>query len=72
MPYYPNLAAEMARRGVLQKDLARVCGRTPETIGNWMDGKESGFPVSYAFRVRDELFPGVGIEELFSTKKPAA
>lgn len=70
MPHYPNLAAEMARRGVYQKDIARVCGRTPETIGRWMDGKDSGFPVPMAFRVRDELFPDMGIEELFDTEQP--
>lgn len=72
MPYYPNLAAEMARRGVLQKDVARVCDRTPETIGKWMDGKDSGFPVAMAFKVRDELFPGIGVDELFASEQPAA
>ena len=72
MPYYPNLAAAMASRGLYQKDLARVVGRRAETVGQWMDGKECGFPVGSAFKIRDELFPGMSIEELFSTEQPAA
>ncbi len=67
MPYYPNLEAEMARSGVMRKDIAALLGKTPETIGAWMEGKESGFPVAYAFKVRNELFPGASIEDLFKS-----
>ena len=67
MPYYPNLEAEMARAGVMRKDVAALLGKTPDTISAWMEGKESGFPVAYAFKLRNELFPGVSIEELFES-----
>lgn len=67
MPYYQNLEAEMARIGLRRKDVARALGKTPETISAWMEGRESGFPVAYAFKLRDRYFPGLSIEELFKT-----
>lgn len=62
---YPNLAAEMARQGITQEQVANVVGKTPQTISRWMTGKgKSGMPIELLFAIRDEFFPNMGIEYL--------
>lgn len=60
MMVYPNLAAEMARRGISSKDIASVVGKTPDTVNKWMNGK-GDFPIGKAFAVQSAFFPGCSI-----------
>lgn len=64
---YPNLEAEMARKGVTQKDIAKLLGKTPETICGWMNGRVgAAFPVGASMLLKQELFPECTIEYLFA------
>lgn len=62
---YPNLAAEMARIGITEKDLAQEIGKSTDTIRNWMRGK-GDFPVGKAFAIQERFFPQATIAYLFS------
>ena len=64
MPY-PNLEAEMARKGVTQKDIAELVGKSPETVNNWLRGRSGEFTVKASLLVKERLFPGHSIEYLF-------
>lgn len=65
MALYPNLAAEMCRHGVTQKDIAELVGKDPATISNWMNGKAGDFPVGVVFKVKKDLFPQCSVDYLF-------
>lgn len=67
---YPNLAAEMTRNGVTEKDIATAVSKSTDTVKNWMKGK-GDFPIGKAFTVQETFFPSLSIAYLFSTK-PAA
>lgn len=69
---YPNLAAEMARRGVTQDDISRVIGKNRATVSGWVTGNRGDFSVESAMKMRDELFPGLNIEYLFGTDQMSA
>jgi transcriptional regulator with XRE-family HTH domain len=64
---YPNLKAELARMGVTQGELADAIGCTPETVSRWMNGKGS-MPISACFRVKEQLFPYLTVDYLFTSK----
>lgn len=64
---YPNLAAEMTRMGITQKDAADRVGVTPETFSRWLTGKGS-MPLGKAFELRDKMFEGMELEYLFGTE----
>lgn len=65
---YPNLEAEMARHEVTQDDLARMLEKRPETISNWMNGRNGDFSVGAAMRIKEEKFPDCDVEYLFERK----
>ncbi len=67
---YPNLAAEMTRNGVTEKDIATAVSKSTDTVKNWMKGK-GDFPIGKAFAVQEAFFPSLSIAYLFSTT-PAA
>ncbi|MBD5469245.1 MAG: helix-turn-helix transcriptional regulator [Lachnospiraceae bacterium] len=67
---YPNLAAEMARNGLTEKDLAQEIGRSADTIRNWMHGK-GDFPIGKALIIRKKFFPQTQIEYLYSSTPTA-
>lgn len=62
---YPNLSAEMKRFGIEQREMASSIGRTPQTVSNWMSGRNSP-TVEDAFKVRDTFFPNMSIDYLFA------
>lgn len=64
---YPNLAAEMARRDLDAKDLAKVAQKSPDTIRNWLKGK-GDFPVAIAFLIQRQLFPECKVTYLFDSQ----
>jgi transcriptional regulator with XRE-family HTH domain len=64
---YPNLAAEMARKNITQKDIAKVLGVKQQTISGKLTGKTE-FSIKDAFRIRDSLFPTLMVDYLFDTR----
>lgn len=69
---YPNLAAEIARKGISYGDVygvvAESVGKTTDTASNWVSGRAGEMPVTAAFAVRDAFFPALSIDYLFSTE----
>ena len=51
-----NLKAEMARKRLTPKDLARVTGLSETTIRNKLAGR-TVFTIPEAFKIKLELFP---------------
>lgn len=67
MSMFPNLKAEMARRGVDGKTVSALIGVTPTTLSNKMVGK-SEFNLSEMVKIRN-LFNGLSIDYLFETSQ---
>lgn len=64
MLIYPNLKAEMARKGFSQKDLAKALNMYEPGISYKMHSK-SGFTVTEAIRVKKLLGVEMPLEVLF-------
>ena len=62
---YPNLRAEMARNNISIVDLMKVTGKSRPGVSNNLNGKGS-FSVDESLAIRNELFPGLSIDYLFS------
>ena len=62
--YYPNLKAEMARKNVMNKDIAELLGVRLSTITDKM-AIRSDYTVSEALKIKDYLGVDMPIEELF-------
>jgi transcriptional regulator with XRE-family HTH domain len=65
---FPNLRAEMARKGLDGIDISARLGCTPKTFSSKMNGK-SEFTRAEIFRIRNEFFPNLTIEYLFQTEQ---
>lgn len=63
-PYYPTLEAEIAKRGIAKKDIAKQLGITPQAFSNKIAGSVD-FWLQEVLTIHS-LFPNVLIEELFS------
>lgn len=61
---FKNLSAEMARKGVTQKQTAIDVNIRPETFSRKLAGK-SDFTLSEIKRIRDYIDPALKIEYLF-------
>ena len=64
--FYPNLAAEMARKGIVNKDIAEVLGMSTEVTRKRLVG-ETPISISDAIKIRDVLFPTLMVDYLFDT-----
>lgn len=62
-----NLKAELARKGLSGIDISLIIKATPKTVSNKMLGKTE-FTRTEMFKIRDELFPDLSLEYLFSTE----
>ena len=64
---YPTLRAEMARKNIMNKDIATLLGKTEQTISIKMNGKniETGFTLDEAIKIRDYLDVDIPLDELF-------
>lgn len=62
---FPNLEAEMARKGLKGKDLAKVLGVRIATVYDKLNGKYS-FSLDEAMKIKQTFFPEYSIEYLFS------
>lgn len=62
-PFYPNLEAEIARRGIKKKDMADKLNLTPKSLSNKLVGK-TDFGVKEV-RCIQSMLPGTTFEQLF-------
>lgn len=63
---YPNLNAELARKGWTRKDLARETGLKYQTLNEKMNGKRP-FTFTEAVLVKKALSTELGLEQIFLT-----
>lgn len=68
MPY--NLIAEIAKKKITKKEIAKAIGISQKTLFNKLNGK-TDFTMSEMMKIRDTFFPGRSLEELFELKEPA-
>ena len=61
---FPNLNAELARKGLDIEDIASVIGRDKRTARNKINGVNE-FTLVEVFAIRDNLFPDLSLEYLF-------
>lgn len=67
---YPNLAAELARKGLKQKDLAPALSTTrTATVSNKLTGK-SPLLIDEAFKIQATFFPEHSLDYLFKRDDP--
>lgn len=59
-----NLIAEMARKGILYKDLAEILGRDEKSISNKISCKTE-FTRKEMVQIRNKLFPECSLDYLF-------
>ena len=62
---YPNLRAEMAKRGILVKHISELLGKTDDWVDWRMRGKTT-FNISDAMRIKNTYFKDIPFEYLFS------
>lgn len=65
---YPNLDAEMARKGLKRKDLAWMFKDRTATVSDKLNGK-SPILIDKAFRIKETYFPGLSLDYLFKRDK---
>ena len=62
---FRNLEAELTRKNITRKDLARILGINVSTCSEKLT-KPGRLKLDEAFKIRDTLFPEMQIEYLFS------
>ncbi|MCB6992929.1 transcriptional regulator [bacterium 210820-DFI.6.37] len=65
---YGNLKAEMARKEIGNAEVAQIINTTEKTVRNKLSGVTE-FSFFETLKIRDSLFPGWSIEELFSDEE---
>ncbi len=63
---YPNLEAELSRSGITRLQVAALLGKNKSTISSWMHGNYKGFSITQATAIRNEFFPDMSLDYLFS------
>lgn len=64
---YPNLIAEMARKGISYKDLYTVAGISGKSLYNRMRG-ENEFTWPEVLAIHEAYFPDLDLKYLFQKK----
>lgn len=64
---YRNLLAEMARKCITKKQIAKFLKVRDATISDKINGKYS-FKLDEAFKIKKEFFPQLSIEYLFAVE----
>lgn len=64
MVVYPELAAEIARRGIKKKDIAKSLGICEKAMIEKLHGR-SPFKWQEVRSIRDQFFPDLALEDLF-------
>lgn len=66
---YPNLTAELARKGLKQKDILQVLKtRRPATVSEKLSGK-CPLLIDEAFKIQSAFFPDLSLDYLFKTDR---
>lgn len=65
---FPNLEAEMARRGLTADDISRAIKITPRSVRNKLSGSAC-WKYKEAVRIKDLFFAGMDLEFLFREVK---
>lgn len=61
---YPNLAGEIAKRGIKKCVLAKEAGISDRVLRNKMAGKGS-FSIQEAVEIKNKFFPDYTVDDLF-------
>lgn len=64
---YPNLEAEMEKRGLKRKDLARLFNNRAATVSDKLNGKSPMY-LDDAFKIKNTHFPDLPVDYLFNKK----
>lgn len=62
---FPNLRAEMARKGIDGTIMSVRLGCTPKTFSSKLNGKTE-FTRSEIFKIQKDVFPNLTVEYLFN------
>lgn len=62
---FPNLKAEMARKGITYKMIADLLGKSESWVDNTLRGK-SNLPLVDGVKIKNNFFQEIDIEVLFS------
>lgn len=65
---YSNLEAEMARKGLLKKDIAETLGVRTATVYDKLKGKHP-FTLDEVLKIKNKYFPEFTLEYLFYTEE---
>ena len=66
-----NLKAEMARYGITVPDISRITQKSDKSIRDKITGK-SDFSMPEGLAIRNEFFPGLSLEYLFTADEARA
>ena len=66
MPYFPNLAGEIARRGIKKKAIADALNICNRSLNNKMKGRVP-FTWDEVKLIRSQFFPDMSPDDLFMT-----
>lgn len=62
---FPNLRAEMTRKGLKTKDIAEILSVSEKTVRNYLTGRTK-IPYLDVLKIRSKLFPNLEIGYLFA------
>lgn len=68
MPFYPVLAAEMAKRGITKKQIANALGINYKTFYNKWNGL-TPFTWPEVCKIKEAYFPEMTSDELFAIRQ---
>ena len=66
MPYFPNLAGEIARRGIKKKAIADALNICKRSLNNKLSGRVP-FTWDEVKLIRSQFFPDMSPDDLFMT-----
>ena len=66
MPYFPNLAGEIARRGIKKKAIADALSICNRSLNNKLSGRVP-FTWDEVKLIRSQFFPDMSPDDLFMT-----
>ena len=66
MPYFPNLAGEIARRGIKKKAIADALNICNSSLNNKLSGRVP-FTWDEVKLIRSQFFPDMSPDDLFMT-----